>query len=54
MLLVGSLPLKAQCINMQTLDAPGTRCAVANHEFERLDADSYWYAWNCISSRAFS
>ena len=45
MLLVGSLSLKAQCINMQTLDAPGTRCAVANHEFERLDADSYWYAW---------
>ena len=45
MLLVGSLSLKAQCINMETLDAPGTRCAVANHEFERLDATKYWYAW---------
>lgn len=32
-LCVGSLVASAQCINMTDLDAPGTACGVANHEY---------------------
>ena len=35
----------SQCFNMENLNAAGTVCKVANHEFEYIDATSYWYAW---------
>ncbi len=41
----GVLSAYSQCFNMETLDAAGTECKVANHEFEYLDSYSYWYAW---------
>lgn len=35
----------SQCFNMTSLNTTGVKCSIANHEYERLDANSYWYAW---------
>ena len=47
---IGSNRVSAQCFDMTTLDADGTYCACANHEFIYISADISYFDWRWVNN----